>query len=75
MVELFKTKKRRYGSPTLREEVKAGSMATNRKTVVETMRRQGLRAFPAKRFRHTGDSSRSLGAPLICLLRPQYQTH
>ena len=36
-------------------------MAMNRKTVAESMRRQGLRARAAKRFRRTTDSGHSLG--------------
>ena len=36
-------------------------MAMNRKTVAESMRRQGLRARAAKAFRHTTDSGHSLG--------------
>ena len=40
VVELFEAKKRRYGSPRLREELEAEGMAMNRKTVAESMRRQ-----------------------------------
>ncbi|MEX0452010.1 IS3 family transposase, partial [Spiribacter sp. 218] len=61
VVELFEAKKRRYGSPRLREELKAEGMAMNRKTVAESMRRQGLRARAAKPLRHTTDSGHSLG--------------
>ncbi|WP_159308538.1 MULTISPECIES: IS3 family transposase [Spiribacter] len=61
VVELFEAKKRRYGSPRLREELEAEGMAMNRKTVAESMRPQGLRARAAKPFRHTTDSGHSLG--------------
>ena len=61
-VELFEPKKRRYGSPGLREELEAEGMAMNRKTVAESMLRQGLRARAAKPFRHTTDPGHSLGA-------------
>jgi transposase InsO family protein len=61
VVELFEAKKRRYGSPRLREELEAEGVAMNRKTVAESMRRQGLRARAAKPFRHTTDSGHSLG--------------
>ncbi|KAF0285577.1 hypothetical protein BA899_01880 [Spiribacter sp. SSL99] len=61
VVELFEAKKRRYGSPRLCEELEAEGMAMNRKTVAESMRRQGPRARAAKPFRHTTDSGHSLG--------------
>ncbi|MEX0373688.1 IS3 family transposase [Spiribacter roseus] len=60
VVELFEANKRCYGSPRLREELEAEGMAMNRKTVAESMRRQGLRARAAKPFRHTTDSGHSL---------------
>ena len=62
MVELFEAKKRRYGSPRLREELEAEGMAMNRKTVAESMRRQRLRTRAAKGFRPTTDSGHTLGA-------------
>ena len=42
--------KRRYGSPRLREEMKAEGMTMNRKTVAESMRRQEPWARAAKGF-------------------------
>ncbi|MEX0449766.1 IS3 family transposase [Spiribacter sp. 221] len=67
VIELFEAKKRRYGSPRLREELEAEGMTMNRKTVAESMRRQGLRARAAKPFRHTTDSGHSLGVALNLL--------
>jgi transposase InsO family protein len=61
VVEPFEAKKRRYGSPRLREELEAKGMAMNRKTVAESMRRQGLRARAAKPSQHTTDSAHSPG--------------
>lgn len=61
MVEIFEAKKRRYGSPRLARELEAEGMAMNRKTVAESMRRQGLRAKAAKRFQRTTDSNHCLG--------------
>jgi len=69
VVEIFKAKKRRYGSPRLREELEAEGMTMNRKTVAESMRRQGLRARAAKRFQHTTDSGHPLGVAPTCLPR------
>ena len=61
VVELFEAKKRRYGSPRLTKELEAEGLTVDRKTVAESMRRQGLRAKAAKRFRRTTDSGHALG--------------
>ena len=53
MVELFEARKRRYGAPRLAKELQAEGMPMNRKTVAERMRRLGLRARAARRFRCT----------------------
>ena len=61
VVELFEARKRRYGAPRLAKELQAEGMPMNRKTVAESMRRLGLRARAARRFRCTTDSSHRLG--------------
>jgi transposase InsO family protein len=61
VVELFEARKRRYGAPRLAKELQAEGMPMNRKTVAERMRRLGLRARAARRFRCTTDSSHRLG--------------
>ncbi len=61
MVELFDAKKRRYGSSRLTKEPEAEGLIMDRKTVAESLRRQGLRAKAAKRVRRSTDSGHSLG--------------
>ena len=61
VVELFEARKRRYGAPRLAKELQAEGMPMNRKTVAESMRRLGLRARAARRFRCTTDSCHRLG--------------
>ena len=50
VVELFEAKKRRYGSPRLTKELEDEGMAMNRKTVAESMRRQGCGPARQKAF-------------------------
>lgn len=49
--------KRRYGSPRVHDELKAEGQKVGRKRVARLMRRDGLRAKAARKFRATTDSS------------------
>ena len=54
--EAFTTRKGRSGSPGLPRDLQASGHPYNRKTVAESMKRQGLRAKAARKFKATTDS-------------------
>jgi transposase InsO family protein len=56
----FKTAKGRSGSPRLTRDLVEAGHPYDRKTVAKSMRRQGLRAKAAKRFKATTDSNHEL---------------
>jgi putative transposase len=61
VAEAFAAKKGRYGAPRLHHELHAQGCHMNRKTLAESLRRQGLRARAGKRFRVvTTDSNHNL---------------
>ncbi len=47
----------RYGAPRIEQELRRRGVRTSRKRVAGSMRRQGLRARPRRRWRRTTDSS------------------
>ncbi len=54
---IFATKKKRYGSPRIYDELKDSGKCIGRKRVARIMRTEGLRAKAARKFRATTDSS------------------
>ncbi|PLW82084.1 hypothetical protein CWI75_09805 [Kineobactrum sediminis] len=58
--EAFERKKSRYGAPRLTLELADSGHQHDRKTVANSLRRQGLRAKAAKRFKATTNSSHNL---------------
>ena len=56
----FDAKKGRSGSPGLTLDLADAGQQYDRKTVAESMRRQGLRAKAAKKFKATTNSKHSL---------------
>lgn len=60
VAEIFAQCKGRYGAPRVTEELAARGVVLNRKTVAMSLKRQGLRAKAAKRFKVTTDSAHSL---------------
>jgi putative transposase len=60
--EAFERKKSRYGSPRWTLDLAAASHQHDRKTVANSLRRQGLRAKAAKRFKATTNSNHDLPA-------------
>lgn len=57
--ECFERQNGRYGAPRVTRELARQGHAFNRKTVAESLRRQGLRAKARKRFRATTNSAHS----------------
>jgi len=57
--DAFTTRKARSGSPGLTRDLEANGHPYNRKTVAASMKRQGLRAKAARKFKATTDSSHS----------------
>ena len=60
VAKAFSARKGRSGSPRLYLDVRAGGWPCNRKNVAASMRRQGLRAKAAKKFKATTNSNHSL---------------
>ena len=58
--EVFERKKSRYGSPRLTLELAEAGHQNDRKTVANSLRRQGLRAKAAKKFKATTNSNHDL---------------
>jgi transposase InsO family protein len=56
----FERSQRRSGSPNITRDVRDAGDRCNRKTVAASMRRQGLRAKAAKKFKVTTDSKHDL---------------
>ena len=56
----FEAKKGRFGSPGLTRDLADAGQHYDRKTVAASMRRQGLRAKAAKKFKATTNSKHSL---------------
>jgi transposase InsO family protein len=54
---IFRESKGRYGAPRIERELKHRGHLTNKKRVAASMVRQGLRARPRRRWRHTTDSN------------------
>lgn len=54
---IFVELKGRYGAPRIEQELRRRGVHTSRKRVAASMRRQGLRARPRRRWRRTTDSS------------------
>lgn len=52
--------KRRHGAPRLVDDLRDAGMPANRKTIADSLRRQGLRAKAAHKFKATTNSSHSL---------------
>jgi transposase InsO family protein len=57
---LFEKHKRRYGAPRIAKVLNKTGIPINRKTVAESMRRQGLRAKAARKFKATTNSKHNL---------------
>lgn len=57
---LFNAFKGRYGAPRLTREVKQEGLSCNLKTVADSLRRQGLRARAARKFKATTNSRHTL---------------
>lgn len=57
---LFDKHKRRYGSPRITKVLNRTGININRKTVAESMKRQGLRAKAARKFKATTSSKHNL---------------
>jgi transposase InsO family protein len=57
---LFKAFKGRYGAPRLTRELQQEGLSCNLKTVADSLRRQGLRAKAARKFKATTNSRHSL---------------
>lgn len=57
---LFKAFKGRYGAPRLTRELKQAGFPCNLKTVADSLRRQGLRAKAARKFKATTNSRHNL---------------
>jgi transposase InsO family protein len=58
--QAFKARKGRAGSPRLVHDLADAGCRHDRKTIAESMRRQGLRAKAARKFKATTNSSHSL---------------
>ena len=56
ITRIYKTARRRYGSPRVHEELKAQGRSHGEKRVARIMQEEGLRAKPPRRFRVTTDS-------------------
>lgn len=56
----FNQAKQRYGAPRLTLDLRAAGFVWNRKTVADSLRRQGLKARAARRFKATTSSNHSL---------------
>jgi len=54
---IFRELHGRYGAPRIEQELRRRGHCTSRKRVAASMARQGLRARPKRRWRHTTDSS------------------
>ena len=57
---VFDTHKGRYGAPRVQRELSATGVHRNEKTIAASLRRQGLRAKAAKRFKATTYSNHAL---------------
>lgn len=57
---LFDKHKRRYGAPRIAKVLNRTGIQINRKTVAESMKRQGLRAKAARKFKATTNSKHNL---------------
>lgn len=60
VAEAFAARKKRSGSPTLVLDLQDQGHSYNRKTVAASMKRQGLRAKAAKKFKATTNSNHNL---------------
>ncbi|MDF9433128.1 IS3 family transposase [Chromohalobacter israelensis] len=60
VAEAFKRRKGRSGAPRLVPDLVHDGMAVNRKTIAASLRRQGLRAKAARKFKATTNSRHSL---------------
>lgn len=54
---IFRTSRKRYGSPRVHQELRAQGIRTGRRQVECLMREEGLRARPKRRFVRTTDSA------------------
>ena len=58
--DAFEARKKRSGSPMLTVDLKEQGLPYDRKTVAESMKRQGLRAKAARKFKATTNSDHNL---------------